>query len=63
MVIEWKALAAPMSNRPVFVPKAAVREAQPAKAAGNRIDLVMSSQAARQSLPIGNEADLQAWGR
>ena len=30
--VEPKALAAPMSNRPVFVPKAAVRESQPAKA-------------------------------
>jgi hypothetical protein len=34
IVIEPKALAAPASNRPVFVPKAAVRESQPAKAAG-----------------------------
>ena len=30
--LEPKALAAPMSNRPVFVPKAAVRESQPAQA-------------------------------
>ena len=29
--VEPKALAAPMSNRPVFVPKAAVRESQPAQ--------------------------------
>jgi hypothetical protein len=33
VVISPKALAAPMSNRPVFVSKAAVRESQPAKAA------------------------------
>jgi len=37
--IEPKALAAPMSNRPVFVPKAAVRESQPAKAAHDRSGL------------------------
>ena len=30
--VEPKALAAPMSNRPVFVPKAVVRESQPAQA-------------------------------
>lgn len=31
--VEPKALAAPMSNRPVFVPKAAIGTSQPAKAA------------------------------
>jgi len=38
-----KALAAPMNNRPVFVPKAAVRERQPAKAAsdGSGLEAVM----------------------
>ena len=35
IIIEPKALAAPASNRPVFVPKAAVRESQPAKVAGD----------------------------
>jgi hypothetical protein len=35
IVIAPKALAAPASNRPVFVPKAAVWESQPAKVAGH----------------------------
>ena len=41
--VEPKALAAPMSNRPVFVPKAAVRESQPAQAAhdGSGLEAVM----------------------
>jgi hypothetical protein len=41
--IEPKALAAPMSDRPVFVPKAAVQESQPAKAAhdGSGLEAVM----------------------
>ena len=34
-LIEPKALAAPASNLPVFVPKAAIREVQPAKVAGH----------------------------
>jgi hypothetical protein len=41
--VEPKALAAPMTNRPVFVPKAAVRESQPAKTAqdGSGLEAVM----------------------
>ena len=41
--VEPKALAAPMSNRPVFVPKAAVGESQPAKAAhdGSGLEALM----------------------
>lgn len=39
VVIVPKALAAPMSNHPVFVPKAAAPESQPAKGAGAESDL------------------------
>ena len=39
VVIEPRALAAPMSNLPVFVPKAALRQSQPAKAAHDGGDL------------------------
>jgi len=39
VVIEPKALAAPVINHPVFVPKAAVPESQPAKAAGTGTNL------------------------
>jgi hypothetical protein len=39
VLIEPKALAAPASSRPVFVPKAAIREAPPAKVADHGINL------------------------
>ena len=39
VVIEPKALAAPASNRPVFVPKAALQETQPAKMTEDRSEL------------------------
>jgi hypothetical protein len=43
ILIEPRALAAPANNRPVFVPKAAVRRSEPAKVAGvdSRMEAVM----------------------
>jgi hypothetical protein len=40
-VVEPKALAAPMSNRPVFVPKAAVRGSAPAQAVHDGLEALM----------------------
>jgi hypothetical protein len=41
--VEPKALTAPLSNRPVFVPKAGIRESQPAKVAhdGSALEALM----------------------
>jgi hypothetical protein len=52
--VEPKALAAPMSNRPVFVPKAAVREFQPAQAVhdGSGLEALMRRNCSRSRVVL-----------